>query len=142
MRRYLLCLLLLGVLFASCKKDSDSSPRALVGNWRMVQVTDRAMGIIETKPANIVKDVEISFELSNLTKGSFSGRTPSNQFSGNYSTTLDGDLSIDMIMITDAGETSWGNLFRNNLDVQHYSFNEQGQLIIGTTYKILAFQRR
>jgi hypothetical protein len=141
MRHYLFYLVLSGVLLASCKKDSDSSPRALVGDWRMVLVTDRTSGVSETKPTTITKDVTISFELSGITEGSFSGRTPSNQFSGDFSTTMDRDLSIDRILITDVNETSWGNLFRNNLDTRNYSFDSQGQLVITCVSKILTFQK-
>ena len=143
MNRYILFLSIL-FLINSCKKSdsSNSSEPVLSGSWRMVLVKDLATGAVLSKPSTINGDVEITFKSINLTTGNIIGKTPTNTLSANYAIGDNSTISIPTLSFSEAMETTWGNLFLNNVtSSHHYIFETTGGLNINTTNKIFIFQK-
>ena len=145
MRRSLITISLLLLLF-SCKKNNDLVNQPDIGGrWKMVSVIDNSNGTIEIKPVIYAGDVEIElkYNASNSRTGTFSGKTITNIFGdGIFSTTADGSFTVTTFGISDAMETPWGNLFLQNIfSSTNYSIDIQGRLNIKTAAKTLVFRR-
>ena len=145
MKKFLLFAVLLSLTQISCKKSSlsDTTPTSLDGKWRMIAVKDNATGITTTKPTSTQSDVEITFNSSTPTEGTFVGNTPTNDIWKNaYSIGANQTITIPVLAMTKVAETPWGNEFVDNIrSSQKYSFETGEKLIIKTANKTLTFQK-
>lgn len=135
--------IIIGLILFSCEPCAKPGPilGTLDGKWRMIIVKDNLSRLIITKPASIVRDVNIEFTSTSPTNESFSGNTPSNMFWANFSTTNQ-DMTVTFFSMSKVGETTWGDEFIDNIhSTQSYSFEKDGNLSIQTTKKILTFER-
>lgn len=146
MKNAFLLVAILGVTQFSCKKSNTSDPisTSLDGKWRMTVVKDNSSGLTTTKPASIQNDVDITFTFTSTTNGTFSGNTPTNEIGkSDYSIGANQTIIIHNLLMTQVGETPWGNEFVENFgSSQKYSFEIGGRLNITTTNKTLTFQKQ
>ncbi len=144
MKLSILLMLLIGLMFFSCKKNvSDTVPTSLNGTWKMIIVKENSTSATMTKPSSIQGNVLITFVSNSSTTGTFSGKTPSNDIDTNdYSTGTNQAILIPNLSMTKVGETSWGSQFIDNIrDAQQYSFETGGKLNIRTIKKNLTFKK-
>lgn len=143
MKGSIIFMILVGLIFFSCEKSSSTAVlHSIEGTWKMIIVRDIATDSHMIKPITVPGDVILSFDPIDSTKGVFSGNTPTNSFGPDfYSLTDPQNISIPVMNMTKVAETSWGQLFVDNIrEASSYSFSE-GNLNIQTAGKILIFQR-
>lgn len=135
-------LLSIVIIGSSCEKSVLGNV-SLRGTWKMVLVKDNTTGALEVKPSTIDKEVIIILVPAGGNKGIFSGKTPSNDFGPNeYLLGRGQTISTPNLSMTKVAETSWGELFVNNIrNTKQYSFEADGKLILLTTTKVLTFQK-
>src|SRR5688500_10696392 len=135
--------LVIGVcmMLLSCDKAADDfAPAELEGSWKMIEVTDLASNVVERKPASIRGDVILRFMPSNRLGGRISGNTPTNVFGPDeYLLSSENSLTIQGITMTKVAESSWGNLFIENIRNTSEVRIEYGNLLIQTPAKLLRF---
>ena len=135
-------LLSIAILGSSCEK-SVLDNATLRGTWKMVLVKNNTTGALEVKASTIDKDVIFILVPAEGNRGIFSGKTPSNDFGPNEYLLGGGQtISTPNLSMTKVAETSWGELFVNNIrNTKQYSFEADGKLTLLTTTKILTFQK-
>jgi hypothetical protein len=95
------------ILFSCNKSGSDRIASSLDGNWRMVIVKDIASGVESTKPSSVQGEVEITITSTNATRGTFKGKTPSNEIeSAKFSLGANQSLSVSELSMTKVNETN------------------------------------
>ncbi|MEP6951975.1 MAG: hypothetical protein ABI863_21985 [Ginsengibacter sp.] len=145
---YFFLLTFIGLTQLACKTPNPAilnpAAAALEGKWRMVSVKDNSTNIVTAKPSTITGNVDITFALFSSAAGIMSGVTPTNSLNGNYSTGGNGALSIPAVSATKIIETTWGQLFLDNITWSHdFIFNADGRLHINaSTNKTLIFVRQ
>jgi len=147
MRAIFLQIIVCLTLFA-CKKEysgnGSQTATGLAGKWRMVSVKDNSTNIVTTKPSSITGNVDITFTFSSPVEGIMDGVTPTNSLSAAYTTGNNATLSIPAVGRSKTEETTWGELFLDNITYStNFTFDNAGKLNINTsTNKTLAFLRR
>ncbi|MDB5231676.1 MAG: hypothetical protein JWN76_2481 [Chitinophagaceae bacterium] len=102
-----------------------------------------ASGLTTIKPSSTAEDVDIAFTLTSITKGIFTGKTPTNTITDNlYSIGTDHSLKIKNLAMTKTGETSWGLEFVDNICTSfQYNYETPERLIIKAADKTLLFEK-
>jgi hypothetical protein len=149
MRSSLVQIVIVGLLFFSCSKtEVDDPSAALAGTWKMIRVEDNSSGDNTYKPNSIQEDLIITFTPNSDTSGNFEGHTPTNSFfspgvlSNGYTLGPDHTISIHAFSMTQISETSWGELFLNNIATAHHYNFKAGNLNIKTAAKMLFFKKQ
>lgn len=135
-----------GLTQFSCTKSlsGTSTPTPLDGKWRMIIVKENISGSSATKPSSIAGNVDITFTSISSGNGTFAGNTPTNQIQQNdFTVGANQSLTIVNLNMTKLWETTWGQEFVGNIrEAQNYSFENNGNLDIKTTNKMLIFQKQ
>jgi hypothetical protein len=143
--RYIFLLTFICLTQIACKKNNPviSTPTGLAGNWRMISVRDNSTNIITEKPSTITGNVDITFTFSSAAGGLMSGVTPTNSVNAFYTTGSNGALSIPGVSATKVIETTWGQMFLDNITYsQNFTLEADGRLHINaSTNKTLTFTR-
>lgn len=146
--RYILLLTFICLTHLACKKCNPpvANPLTsdLAGKWRMVQVKDNSTNIISIKPSAITGNVDINFTFSSSSAGLMTGATPTNTLNADFSTGSNQTLSIPGVSTTKVIETSWGNLFLDNITYsQNFFIDADRKLNINaSTNQTLTFVRQ
>lgn len=138
------------ILFLSCSSDkSNSQINNLFGEWKLTSFIDEQNDLIIT---------ESDFENSNtITIGfnedfSYVGNTILNEFFGEY--TLNNSKTVLILLdvfSTEVGETSWGNLFFDSLNLNYnqsttnwnnnYEIIDDALIIYYSEFEYMKFER-
>ena len=145
MRSYFFFVISLLLLFACTKsKSSGPTPNSIEGKWVLKAVTDIATNTKTVKPTSLNGDVELVFISMSSDSGTFTGRTPINEIWENkYFISPNWQVQIPALSMTKVAESSWGNLFVNNIcSSQTYRFLPDNLMEISTIQKRLLFEKR
>jgi hypothetical protein len=138
----LLFITVLTTVFA-CKKDRDhSSIASLNGQWKMVQVKEKATGVITTKPSSLNGDVSVTFAAQTDSSGSITGHTPTNILSGGYTIYPGKGIHIPAVLASKVMETPWGSLFIDHVTTAQTYHVECNELRLNTANVTLFFQKQ
>lgn len=127
--------MVLGLLLNACNNDEAIPPHDLAGDWKVISFDNNETSTSITKTEENTwlfannGDITVNFSNSDLTNGEMSGRTVTNNFSGDYTIDLKGGISIDPPFSTEAGEPEWGLLFDSVTEAETYELRSD-QLII------------
>ncbi len=144
MKKVILFLSLLAVVFCSCTKDGKEEVLApsLMGTWRMIQVIDNTTGLKINKPASVTGEVELALSFTTNTTGMLNGHTPTNTFSADFTVEKECEMKLPTFHATKVGESWWGRAFLDNISTaQDYFLDHSDRLHITCVKKTLVFKK-
>lgn len=111
-----LLVIILSLSLNSCKKCGNCAPNDIIGSWKVISFFDGKKTIKKsdklTWPQFNNGDITANFSTSNSDgKGEVSGITVTNSYTGEYSITGKGEISIGPVTSTLVNEPEWTKYF-------------------------------
>jgi hypothetical protein len=152
MRQLPVLIILLGLAFFSCKKNSAPIDPELSGSWKMISVTDNLTDTVITKPANTYVDINMIIIFTSSAAGNISVSLTQSSIKGNFTIGQNKTISIPKILISYPGfdifygSLDWDNEFLDNLSSSSlkYFFDSNSNLNISNsnTNKTVTFVKQ
>lgn len=124
------------LLLTACNKDDISPTYDLAGNWTVIAFDDYAelKKITKSEENSWMDynngDITINFDETGYDgKGEYSGKNVTNGYSGKYSISSEGKISIDPFLTTLINEPEWARLFHSVIKAETYEVRNQTLII-------------
>ncbi len=129
-----------------CAKSDDDMSYGLEGNWKVLYYVENGQKITKSEKTTWTDinngDITANFTKPDINgKGTISGITVTNGYSGNYTVGSNGKISIGPISTTEIAEPAWTELFKIGL-AENYEVNDLTLLIYYNNNKSLIALKR
>jgi len=127
--------LIAAIIIYACDKNDELLTYELEGNWKVVSYEENygAVRITKTDANTWTEfnngDVTVNFIHTDSIHGTITGRTVTNNFSGNFTIDRKGGIVFENVITTEINEPEWGDRFHAIGEVKTYEIRD-GRLIL------------
>jgi hypothetical protein len=109
--------------------DSNDSPEALAGTWKVTRYDDSSTGWFETKSQQNSFGKDVVVEIENAVVRKISGTNTTNSFSATFDYVGVRGLKVKDLWTTKIGQPEWGNLFSDAIVRDDITFEVDGDVL-------------